>query len=211
MVVALICFAQKSTAQTNFGVSLGSNFSSIRYSDANNRELIKEHKKIKTGLNAGLFIRQNINPIIIVGSDLEYSRKGLKYNQQGLKKGKIKLNYLTWSAMGYINASPKKRWRLYPGIGIYSSFMINGKFTHTLTKTGEKTTKPIDFKSNNYEYTRWDAGLQLAIIMTLKNTPWELMLAYQHGMIESSKRNADSFKNRNLKLVIQYNLSSLIK
>lgn len=200
-----IC-ASNNHAQTSAGITGGGIFSTIRYSDRANRELIKPYKKIKSGLSGGIFVRHSLNQSLMISSDLNYARKGLKYKQEAIREGKTKLNYLIWSASGNIDLMPKDRINLHAGIGIYTAYLLHGNFTYTSLQTGETFSEPIEFNNPDYEYSRWDAGIKLNFILGKRKSPWAFMISYEHGMTESSKLNADSFKNRALVLCLQYSI-----
>ncbi|MEA2041527.1 MAG: outer membrane beta-barrel protein [Bacteroidota bacterium] len=195
-----------SSAQTKFGINLGINSSTIRYADETKENLIAPYRKLKPGLSAGLSVKTTLNPLLFINSELNYSRKGLKYLQDGIRKGSNKTNYIQWTATGNIIGLKHKKHKLFTGIGLYTAFLINGKYDSVNLQTGETRSEPFDFKNNNYTYNRWDAGLTIRLGYFNKKSPVHFSGSYEHGMLQSSQEIVDSYSNRTIRLELSYML-----
>ena len=196
-----------SYSQTKFGLNSGLNFCTIKYNNEYQEDLIKPYRKIKTDIKGGIFLIQELNPLLFISSEIIYSRKGLKYEQPGTRTGNNKLNYAQWSVCGNIIILNKNYHKFSAGIGIYTSFWINGKNTYINLKTGEYISEKVDFQNTYYEYNRWDAGIVAALSHSKKKSPWFLSAKFEYGMLDSSREIADSFSNRLISASLGYFLS----
>ena len=196
LMLFLVSFFKLTFSQTKIGLISGLNFSTIIYNNEYNENLIKPYRKIKTGIKAGAFLFQELNPIIYIYSELEYSRKGLKYEQPNTRVGKNILNYAQWSASGNMIIIDNHKYSLSAGIGIYTALWLNGKNTYTNLRTGESGSEKTDFHNPDYEYNRWDAGVTATLSYSKKKRPWFLTVKFENGMVDSSRKVADNFTNR---------------
>jgi hypothetical protein len=200
----LIFGISQAQKDTEIGIVGGLNFSTYTYTDDAVEGLMSGYRKIKTGTQAGIFIIHELNPMLALSSEIIYSRKGLSYEQAGIREGVNKFNYLQWASAGNYALINKRERNLLFGLGFYTAFWINGSFTHSSLQTGEYFSEPVVFVSPDYEYNRWDVGIKTQIIARNPQKPWVFSLGYEHGMLESSKKAADSFRNRLLFVTLAY-------
>jgi hypothetical protein len=194
--------AQKNISE--IGIQPGINFSTIKYSDKYTDSIMNPLQRPKTGISAGVFVFHRLNPALAISSELTYSRKGSSYTNEPHREGKIQTNYINWASAGNIKIAGNRTYTIYADIGIYTAFWLNGNFSYTSFTTGETHSDAIQFKTTDYEYNRWDAGIKSGFMAKQNKGPWVLSLNYEHGMLESSKEVADSFRNRLISFTLGY-------
>ncbi len=196
LILTLLINFQNVNSQTKFGIKTGLNLCKVKYDDAETDNLISPYKKLKPGINAGLFVLKDLNKIMTVGIDILYTQKGLKYSQPSYREGKNTMNYIEIPATGGLNYHFNRNSKMSTYIGGYYAYWISGKYISQDNYTSIKTITNVDFNNPDWEYNRNDAGILtgLRFIQEKRNIFFDLR--YTHSMLTSSVRTADGVYNR---------------
>lgn len=200
----LVIFFSKISAQVSFGVKTGLNLSLARYLDESKNELIKPHRKLKPGLVAGVFANISLNKILSIQTDLLYSQKGLKFIQEAYNNKVINtMNYIEVPITGNYKIYFSKYNFISVYFGGYVAFWTDGKYKSISLLTGESSSENVNFNSEFYSYSRFDAGLLGGVSYKLGSNVG-IDLRYTHSKLSSSQEYADGISNSVISLFLTY-------
>ena len=197
-ITCFIIISVNSFSQISIGFKNGLNFSNVKYDDLKTEKLIKDYKKIKSGVNLGIVSLYRMNPILSLQLEINYSQKGYKYNQIQYIKGKKKINYLEIPFFGKYKLNKSKINILNFYLGGFFAYMINGKDVFTEYPSTEKRTNKFDFNNPNYKYNRIDFGANIGFNFEYisKKRISQVDIRYTHSLVADSKEVADALLSR---------------
>ena len=189
-------------SQTTFGIKTGLNLCIVKYANSDINNIMKSHRKLKPGINAGFFINIELAKVISVQTEILYTQKGLKYIQEGYSKGKNTMNYIEVPVLGQYNIKINRQSKFNIYVGGYVALWTDGKYIRTSYDLYEKEKDKVDFSNEEYKYNRIDAGYLGGV--SIKINRFVIDLRYTHSVISSSQAVADGKLNRVFSLCIAY-------
>lgn len=204
--VFLFSFIYTAKSQTFFGFKLGLGFSNVKYEDSYKNEIISPYKKIRTTILSGIVLNYSLNKIISVQPEINYFQKGFRFKQLAYSQGKSIMNYIEVPVLGKYNIIQDSKRAFQAYIGGYSAYWLFGKYISTEFSTGIKSKNKVDFKDETFQYNRVDAGLVFGFSYEFrqKKRRSSIDIRYSHGMISSSKVEADALLNRTFSVTYGY-------
>ena len=206
LVLATFClFAVAVNAQFSIGVKGGLNVSSIE-------EYGSYSLDSKAGFHGGLMTQYMFNSNWGLESGLYYSLMGGKEKEKDYDylepiddyKASANPAYLQMPLYAIYKFNVGQNLYLYPSLGLYLGYGLNGKFDVKGVDNGE----PIDEKRDffNDETNRFDMGVGAGINLQYERVIFGL--AYEHGLLKINKHDFryedENAFNANLKLSIGF-------
>lgn len=174
--------AMTASAQTTFGVKVGTNASSLSHESA----------KSKWGFHAGVTMRNQLATNWELNSALLYSTKGTKVEPAST----LQLNYVELSALPSYVIPTLSNQAFVVKAGVYAGYGLNGKSETTVL--GKKFVNDKIFDAEKMK--RFDFGLGVGA--SYRFAQFELGLEGRFGLLNTGDGES---KNQNLMISLGYN------
>jgi Outer membrane protein beta-barrel domain len=156
-IVILVLFTlQLASAQTQFGIKGGANFSNLT-SNADYQN------KVLVGVNAGIFAKIPLNKLFAVQPEIYFTTKGSEFTyQNGFIEGttKFELNYIEVPVLLVVNLTNNFNFH----IGPYASYLISSKVKNT-----SENNFNFEDNINTDDFNTFDAGMALGLGVDVKS------------------------------------------